>query len=110
MNGNESTIKTALKYHSLDEVKLSITTYSEILKGDQYFFKFKWTLNEFLRRGLDKFINPEIARQNYLKYRDGGQNGVNRGNNAEQPKSLTQRLEESWGKSIEQERKECGLD
>lgn len=82
LNGNESTIKTALKNHTPEEINLSISTYSEIIKGEQYFFKFRWTLKEFLKRGLEKFINPEVAKQNYLKdHRDnGGQNsGANRG-------------------------------
>lgn len=83
LNGNESTIKTALKNHTLEEINLAISTYSEIIKDEKYFFKFKWTLKEFLKRGLEKFINPEVAKQNYLKDKNSGGNGhgINQGNN-----------------------------
>ena len=48
------------------EIKKSIDVYSEIVEGEQYFFKYKWTFEEFLQRGFEKFKDEEVAKSNYL--------------------------------------------
>ncbi len=68
-------IDRALKEHSQDEVSQAIKNYAEILKGDQYYFKYSWTLIDFLKRGLEKFLDLKIAQQNYLKEK-GGSDGA----------------------------------
>ena len=50
-----------------DDIKKAMLNYSVILSGKEYFFKYKWTLIDFLQRGLEKFMDLEIAKQNYLK-------------------------------------------
>ena len=60
-------ITTALKDHSKDEIVQAIKNYAEILNGDEYYFKYKWTLKDFLKRGLDKFTDLEVAKSNYRK-------------------------------------------
>jgi hypothetical protein len=72
----ETAIKSALKNYSTEEITQSISNYSDILKGDEYFFKYRWTLKDFLKRGVDKFLDGDIAKQNYLK--DNGGNGHGR--------------------------------
>ncbi len=64
-------IDRALRDSSLEEVSQAIKNYAEILKGDQYYFKYSWTLKDFLKRGLDKFLDLEIAKRNYGGDRDG---------------------------------------
>jgi hypothetical protein len=64
-------INTILKDYEEKDIKESIKNYAEILKGEEYFFTYRWTLIEFLDRGLERFMNGEVARRNYLK-RDGG--------------------------------------
>lgn len=63
----ETKIRTALKTYTEDEIKEIIDTYAEIVLDDKYYFKYKWTLDEFLQRGLTKFENREIAKQNHLR-------------------------------------------
>lgn len=63
----ETKIRTALKTYTEDEIKEIIDTYAEIVLDDKYYFKYKWTLDEFLQRGLIKFENREIAKQNHLR-------------------------------------------
>jgi len=60
-------INRALKEYSSDEIKTSITNYGEILHGEQYYWDYTWSLDEFLVRGLSKFTNKELAQKNYLK-------------------------------------------
>ena len=60
-------MKATLKIYSEDDIKKAMLNYSVILSGKEYFFKYKWTLIDFLQRGLEKFMDLEIAKQNYLK-------------------------------------------
>lgn len=48
-----------------ETIKQAISNYSVILKSDLYFFKYRWTLVDFLNRGLEKFLDLEAAKQNY---------------------------------------------
>ncbi|MAT59184.1 MAG: hypothetical protein CMF23_14525 [Ignavibacteriae bacterium] len=63
----KSKISTALKYYSEEDLKTAISNYSIILKSEEYFFNYKWTLIEFLSRGVEKFIDLETAKSNYIK-------------------------------------------
>jgi hypothetical protein len=57
--------------YTKQELALAIDNYDHILKGKQYFWTYKWTLIEFLKRGLDKFMDLEIAKKNYAdKFRE----------------------------------------
>ena len=58
-------IKVALKSYSVEELLQAMTNYAEILHGDDYFWEYRWTLDDFLRRGLEKFMDGEVARENY---------------------------------------------
>lgn len=60
-------IQGALKDSTQGEICQAIKNYAEIVKDEQYYFKYKWTLKEFLRRGLEKFMDLDIAKQNYKK-------------------------------------------
>ncbi len=61
-----SAIKAELKDSSDVEILQAIKNYAEIQKGDQYWFNYAWTLKDFLKRGIDKFLDLEIAKSNYL--------------------------------------------
>ena len=60
-------IKTTLKDYDLDTLKEIIDNYAEIVLDEKYWFDYKWTLEEFLQRGLTKFEDGKVAKQNYLK-------------------------------------------
>lgn len=64
-NTYEPKIKSALKDYSVDEITAAITNYATILHSDEYYFNYKWTLGDFLKRGLDKFLDLEVAKNNY---------------------------------------------
>lgn len=61
----KTAINGALKDYAVDDIKKAISNYSEILSGDEYYFSYKWTLTDFLKRGLEKFMDLETARGNY---------------------------------------------
>ena len=61
----ETKIRSALKDYSSEDIKKAISNYSTVLKDDKYFWTYKWTLDEFMARGLTKFLETPI--DNFLK-------------------------------------------
>ena len=59
------TISAKLKIYCLDEIRESIKNYSEILKSNNYWFTYKWTLKDFFQRGFDKFLSRNKPFDNY---------------------------------------------
>jgi len=54
------------------EVMQAITNYAEILHGKEYYLKYTWPLEDFLQRGLSKFLLPiDIVRENYRTNENG---------------------------------------
>ena len=70
-------IKVALKDYSEAQIIQAVKNYAEIVKGEEYYFNHKWILKDFLKRGLEKFLDLEIAKSNYKDTK----NGKNRGSN-----------------------------
>jgi len=61
----EVRLRSALKDYSIEEIKKAIINYGKIVNNPKYFFKYKWTLEEFLMRGIAKFVNDECFK-NFL--------------------------------------------
>lgn len=61
----ETKIKSKLDDYSEEEITRAIQNYQFILLSDEYFFNYKWTLIDFLDRGLEKFMDLEVAKNNY---------------------------------------------
>ena len=51
--------------YSIEDIERSIKNYAEILRGTEYYWNYKWTLEDFLQRGLEKFLDLSVAKQNY---------------------------------------------
>jgi hypothetical protein len=60
----ERAISGKLRDYTVEEIKRAISNYAEVLRGD-FYFKYRWTLKDFLKRGIDKFLDGEIAKGNY---------------------------------------------
>jgi len=54
--------------YSIEKIKEVIQNYSTIVKGEQYYFNYKWTLWDFLQRGFEKFKDIDIAKNNFAKF------------------------------------------
>ncbi len=59
----------ALRDFPAAEISQAMKNYAQIVNDEQCFFKYRWTLKDFLKRGLDKFLDLEVAIQNYHKDR-----------------------------------------
>ncbi len=58
-------IKNALKNYSKEEIFKSFDNYTEVLHSQKYYFKHKWVLKDFLKRGLDKFMDEADPLNNF---------------------------------------------
>ena len=65
-------ILTALKDHTVEEICQAVINYAKIQHGEEYFWDYRWTLELFLSRGLERFIgDEETILHNYLKDKGG---------------------------------------
>lgn len=67
----ETIKKSIIKFisnHSFELIKLCIDRYNIVLKDEKYFFKYKWTLSDFLNRGSGAvdFLDGGSKWQNYV--------------------------------------------
>ncbi|HUM44919.1 MAG TPA: hypothetical protein PKI14_18390, partial [Fervidobacterium sp.] len=59
-------ISGALATYSPDELKKAIDNYHTVLTSDKYYWTYKWTLEDFLQRGVEKFL-ADACFENYKK-------------------------------------------
>ena len=74
-----SAIKSRLKDYSRNELVQAISNYAEIVNSPSYYWNHRWTLKDFLKRGVERFLDGDIARQNYrIRGNDFAKAGVSR--------------------------------
>ena len=71
----KSSINSALKEFSREEILQAFENYKTVLSGAEYYFTYKWTLEDFLKRGLRKFVD-EADPFNNFKSKKRGSNGT----------------------------------
>jgi hypothetical protein len=49
----------------LEEIFKAFQNYSIVINSDDYFWDYKWTMEDFLQRGLDKFVNEALPLENF---------------------------------------------
>lgn len=73
-NSIKSSLIARLKDYSKDEIKQSINNYKSIIEDPNCYFKYRWTLGDFLSRGegknIDRFLDLKQAKENFS---NGGQ-------------------------------------
>ena len=74
-------IKSALKDHSESEIYNAFNNYNEVLKDDGSYFNYKWTLSDFLQRGLEKFLDDSCL----TNFKDKNVKSNGQGQNKETP-------------------------
>lgn len=60
-------IKAASRDFSAAEISQAMKNYAHIVNDEQCYFKYRWTLKDFLKRGLEKFLDLEVALNNYRR-------------------------------------------
>ncbi|KKK54337.1 hypothetical protein LCGC14_3085780, partial [marine sediment metagenome] len=50
---HERHINAALKMYSVEEILSAIANYSDILECSDYYWTYRWTISQFLVRGID---------------------------------------------------------
>jgi len=76
-------INSILKDYTVDEIKKAIDNYHTVLTDERYYWTYKWTLEEFLQRGLERFFT-DACFENFKKDKQqpqrGGYKPANSGN------------------------------
>ena len=67
-DGMDKAIGKALKTYTDTDLKTAIDKYALVLSSDLYFWTHKWTLEDFLKRGLTRFVDSPI--ESFLKIKD----------------------------------------
>lgn len=72
IKGFENIIKNALKEHTIEEIKLAIDHYKEVIDDSTYFYNYKWKLDEFLGRGkgYEEFLDNGNKWENYIIFKN----------------------------------------
>jgi len=85
----ENIIKARLNNYSSEEITEAMSNYKKILEGSEYFFTYRWTLDEFLSRkgGIDKFLVTNKPFETFRKGANGRQIGKRKPEIAEQEKT-----------------------
>ncbi len=65
-------IMAALQHYTIEELCEAVVNYAKVLHGEEFFWDYRWTLEEFLNRGLEKFLDSEVAEANYRLREPGG--------------------------------------
>lgn len=65
-NFKKTKLKQILKEYTPDDIEQAINNYDIILGDEKYYFKYKWTLWEFLSRGLSKFVFAAAPFTNFV--------------------------------------------
>jgi hypothetical protein len=60
-------IKAASRDFTAAEISQAMKNYVRIVNDDSCYFKYRWTLKDFLKRGLEKFLELEVALNNYRR-------------------------------------------
>jgi hypothetical protein len=61
-------INNALKEFTEDEILKSIDNYAEVLNdNDKYYFRYRWSLEDFMARGVRKFIDTATPLTNFMR-------------------------------------------
>lgn len=58
-------VKTILKDYTVDEVCKAIFNYATILHDRNFYWTYRWTLHDFLQRGLERFMDEAHPYENY---------------------------------------------
>ena len=66
-------INKSLKSYPKEDIAQAIVNYANVLKSNTHYFKHKWTLEDFLQRGLKKFL-PEADPINNFRTKEDKSN------------------------------------
>ncbi len=60
-------LRAALRDFSAAEISQAMKNYAHIVNDEQCYFSYRWVLKDFLKRGMEKFLDLEVARSNYRR-------------------------------------------
>lgn len=75
----QTAIRNAMKTYAVEEIVEAVGNYATVLAGKSYYWNHRWTFQEFLARGLDRFVVEADPLSNFRVGRDlDGDGGLQR--------------------------------
>jgi len=68
----------AIADYSEEEILKAIDNYSHILESEKYFWSHRWTLDDFIIRGLDRFVDTAKPLENFKKEQSQDDTEINK--------------------------------
>ena len=76
---HEPAIRSALKHNPRDDIIKAIENYAIALNDPDCFWSYRWTLKDFLNRGLDRFLPINFKLEDFYERSRDGTNGTRTG-------------------------------
>ena len=70
-------IRVALENRTEEEIIRAIDNYATVLKSEEYYWTYEWIFEDFLVRGLSKFVDEAHPLTNFLSKNNPAQNKTN---------------------------------
>ena len=70
-------IRVALENRTKEEIIRAIDNYATVLKSEEYYWTYEWIFEDFLVRGLSKFVDEAHPLTNFLSKNNPAQNKTN---------------------------------
>jgi len=58
-------VERALRVYPVEAVVAAVENYATVLAGDEYRWDYRWTIVDFLKRGLDRFVSEAQPLRNF---------------------------------------------
>jgi len=72
---HEPAIRSAFKHNSKDDIEAAIKNYATVINDPDCFWTYRWTLKDFLNRGLDRFLPVNFQHDDFLSRGNNGNGG-----------------------------------
>lgn len=95
-------INSRLIHYSVEEICNSIKNYASILNDEQYYWTYKWTLNDFLVRGMEQFKDESEPFKNFQKNGKGKSVGASK-STEDKSREILARMKEKSKQGSDQE-------
>ncbi len=66
-------VERALKRYPAEVIAEAIANYAAVLGGDEFRWDYRWTIIDFLKRGLDRFVPEAMPLENFRVRAENGQ-------------------------------------
>ncbi len=99
--GTRRAVERALKRYPAEAVVEAVANYAAVLGGDEFRWDYRWTIIDFLKRGLDRFVPEAMPLDNFRVRAENGQKFGRRDVSAAEMMAAADRMEAEMTRQLE---------